>query len=143
MIQPPVELTTTDVFAPRLGDNEVRPTLNLHGAKVKDEAWMAHVASVINQDTLAEGDVITWSGYNSSILSDESVKPPAEIGIYPLFPDKAASASSMKHAMELTMKGTSFLNPGQTSVIGADQPLYALIKLIQWQYPDTFGGAAH
>ena len=37
------------------------------------------------------------------------------------------------------MKGTSFLNPGQTSVIGAEQPLYALIKLIQWQYPDTLG----
>ena len=64
LIQHPVELTTTEVFAPRLGDNEVIPTLNFHGAKVKDEAWMAHVTSVTNQDTLAEGDVITWSGNN-------------------------------------------------------------------------------
>ena len=28
---------------------------------------------------------------------------------------------------------------GQTSVLGADQPLYALIKQIQWLYSDTLG----
>ena len=100
---------------------------------------MAHVNSVLNQGTLAEGDIITWSGYNSVLASEQSVMPPAEIGIYPLFPDKAASASSMKHAMELTMQGTEFLNLGQTSVLGADQPLFANIKLLQWQYPNTLG----
>ena len=41
--------------------------------------------------------------------------------------------------MELTMQVIEFFNPGQISVLGADQPLYALIKLIQWQYPDTLG----
>lgn len=73
------------------------------------------------------------------LASSESVKPPAEIGVYPLFPYKAASASSMKHAMQITMQGTEFLNPGQTSVLGADQPLYAIIKQIQWQYPEELG----
>ena len=139
VIQPPVELTQTDVFAPRISNNKVRPPVDVQGAKVRDEAWMAHVNNVLKQGTLAEGDIITWSGYNSMQVSDESVKPPAEIGVYPLFPDKAASTSSMKPAMELTIKGTQFLNPGQTSVLGADQPLYAIIKLLQWQYPDTLG----
>ena len=139
VIQPPVELNQTDVCAPRRGDNEVRPPRDDRGAKIKDEAWMEHVTTVLKEGTIADGDVITWSGYNSMLASDESVKPPAEIGIYPLFPDKAASASSMKHAMDLTMQGTEFLNPGQTSVLGADQPLFALIKLVQWQYPDTLG----
>ena len=37
------------------------------------------------------------------------------------------------------MQVTEFLNPGQTTVLGADQPLYAIIKLIQWQCPDTLG----
>ncbi|KAJ8396485.1 hypothetical protein AAFF_G00017910 [Aldrovandia affinis] len=113
--------------------------IDVRGAKVKDEVWMAYVNSVLKQGTLSEGDVITWSGFNSMLGSDVSVKPPAEIGVYPLFPDKAASASSMKHPMELTMQGTEFLNPGQTSVLSADQPLYAIIKLLQWQYPDTLG----
>ena len=33
--------------------------------------------------------------------------------------------------MELMMQVTEFLNPGQTTVLGADQPLYEIIKLIQ------------
>ena len=32
-----------------------------------------------------------------------------------------------------------FLNSGQTSVLEADQPLYALCKQIQWSLPDTLG----
>ena len=37
------------------------------------------------------------------------------------------------------MQWTEILNPGQTCVIGADQTLYVIIKLIQWQFPDTLG----
>ena len=47
--------------------------------------------------------------------------------------------NSMKHAMELTMQWTEILNPDQTCVLGADQPLYAIIKLIQWQFPVILG----
>ena len=54
--------------------------------------------------------------------------PCVEIRIFPLLPEKAASPSMMKHAMELTMKGISFLNPGQTAVLGADLPFYAIAK---------------
>ena len=92
MIQPPVELAQTDVFAPRFGLNEVRPLVDLRGAKVKDEAWLVHVANALKQSASADGDVITRAGYNSLLVNDVSVKPPAVIGIYPLFPDKAASA---------------------------------------------------
>ena len=70
VIQPPVELAQTDVFAPRFGLNGVRPLV----------------------EGSADGDVITWAGYNSLLASDVSVKPPAVIGVYRLFPDKAASA---------------------------------------------------
>ena len=31
------------------------------------------------------------------------------------------------------------LNPGQTPVLTADQPLFALAKQIQWTWPDTLG----
>ena len=98
-----------------------------------------HVANAPKQSASADGDVITWAGYNSLLANDVSVKPQAVTGVYPLFPHKAASASPMKHAMELPMQGQTRLNPGQTSVIGADQPLYAIIKLIQWEFPDTLG----
>ena len=37
------------------------------------------------------------------------------------------------------MQWTEILNPGQTCVLDADQTLYAIIKLIQWQFPVTLG----
>ena len=54
MIQPPVKLTQTDVFAPRLGNSKVRPPLDVRDANVKDAAWMAHVSRVLKQGMLAE-----------------------------------------------------------------------------------------
>ena len=79
-----------------------------------------HVTNAPKQSASADGEVITWAGYISLLANDVSVKPPAVTGVYPVFPDKAASASSIKHAMELPMQETEFLNPGQTSVLGAD-----------------------
>ena len=88
---------------------------------------------------LVKGDVITWAGFNSHIRSDESIKSRAEIGILPLFPDKAASPSMMKHTMEIVKENTEFINSGQTPVLGADQPLYAICKQLQWQFPESLG----
>ena len=49
VIQPPVELAQTGVFAPRFGLNEVTPLVDLRGAKVKDEeAKRAHLRLVMS-----------------------------------------------------------------------------------------------
>ena len=116
----PVELGNNPVFVPRSIISQVRPSHSLvQGAKMNDELWMAHVNSVLQHDTLPEDEVITWSVYNSRLMNDDSVqqysilndvpkrkkKPPADIGVLPLFPDKAASPSMIKHAMQLTMQG--------------------------------------
>ena len=140
IIVPPVVIKNDDVFVPRSGDGHVRPTNNLvHSAKVKDEAWVSHVAEVMQKGELMKGDVITWAGFNSQIRSDESIKPKAEIGILPLFPDKVASPSMMKHTMEVVKESTEFINAGQTPVLGADQPLYAICIQLQWQFPESLG----
>ena len=70
---------------------------------MKDESWMANVSTQLKHDTLPEGEVITWSGYNARLMSDNSVKPKAVVGVLPLIPDKAASPSMMKHAMHLAI----------------------------------------
>ena len=41
--------------------------------------------------------------------------------------------------MLIVKKSTAFLNPGQTPVLGADQPLYAIAKQLQWQFPTILG----
>ena len=72
---------------------------------MNDELWMAHVNSVLQHDTLPEDEVITWSVYNSRLMNDDSLKQPAVIWALPLFPDKAASPSMIKHEMRLIMLG--------------------------------------
>lgn len=41
--------------------------------------------------------------------------------------------------MNIISSATKHLNPGQTPVIAMDQPLFALAKEIQWNWPDTHG----
>ena len=36
---------------------------------------MAQVSTMLKHDTSPEGEVITWSSYNTRLMSDDSVKP--------------------------------------------------------------------
>ena len=110
MIQPSVELNQNDTFAPRCATGKVKPQadVHMHNAEVKDEAWMSHVSTILKHDTLGTNDIIMWSGYNLMLASNESVKPPAEIGVYPFFPHKTASPSSMKQTCSSLCRAHSF-----------------------------------
>ena len=44
----------------------------------------------------------------------------------------------IRHAMDIVRQNVDFLNPGQTPVIAFDQPLYALAKQIQWNWPNIY-----
>ena len=57
----------------------------------------------------------------------------------PLLRDQAHEMPTIKHVMDKVKKTTSFLNPTQTTVITTDQPLFALAKQIQWDWPDEYG----
>lgn len=37
------------------------------------------------------------------------------------------------------MKTTNFLNPGQTAVIACDEPLFAIVKELQYAHPEQYG----
>ena len=41
--------------------------------------------------------------------------------------------------MQLTVHDTDTFNPGQSPVLGADQPLFAIAKQLQWALPDILG----
>ena len=51
----------------------------------------------------------------------------------------ANTPAMIHHAMLLIQQQTKYLNPGQTLVMTADQPLFALAKEIQWLKPDVLG----
>lgn len=53
--------------------------------------------------------------------------------------DNAHSVAMIKHSMQIVQHLTGQLNPGQTPVLTADQPLFALGKEIQWSWPEILG----
>ena len=64
---------------------------------------------------------------------------PAISAILPLFKDYANSAAMIKHCMTVVHSAVQKLNTSQVPVIAMDQPLFALAKQIQWQWPNSYG----
>ena len=44
----------------------------------------------------------------------------------------------IRHTLNVVAAATHHLNPSQVPVTTFDQPLYALAKQIQWQWPNTY-----
>ena len=91
-----------------------------------EEVFLTEVADAVN---------ITWSAHHAT----QKRSHPFEVSIsamMPLWRDQAHSVATIKHAMAKIHDTAAFLNPGQTPVIVADHPLYALAKQIQWKWPE-------
>ena len=52
--------------------------------------------------------------------------------------DQAHSVAPIRHVMDMIKEVVEILNPGQTPVVAADQPIYAVAKQIQWHWPDQY-----
>ena len=77
---------------------------------------------------------ITWASHHAT----QKMSQPFEVSITSLLPllrDQAHSVATLKHAMKNIRDTVAFLNPGQIPIIAADQPLYVLLKQIQWKWP--------
>lgn len=84
--------------------------------------------------------MISWSAYHAS----HQALPPTEndvslTSMLPLFREAANSVAMIRHSMNMVKNAVEILNPGQVPIIACDQPLYALAKQIQWNWPDTHG----
>ena len=107
---------------------------------VNDEAWLKHVHKVLVEKQGGLQDIpVTYSGFFSHCQGSNNVRPRATVGVFPVFYEKAASMAMQKHAMLMSKKATSFVNPGQIPVIVGDCPLYAIQKKCQWRYPQEVG----
>lgn len=91
------------------------------------------------KEELAKDVKVTWAGFHSKLQASNSIKPPAVIGILPVFREKSSDPAMVKHVMHIVKENIQFLNPGQTPVLGGDQPLYALAKQMQWKFPEILG----
>ena len=63
--------------------------------------------------------------------------------VIPLFYEKSATPAMIKHGMDVIRQAIQYLNPGQIPVTTFDRPLFALVKFVQWKWPDTYGERVH
>lgn len=97
--------------------------------------WLEKVHGTTDVD---DSSNITWSAHHASQQRTKDFDT-SITSLLPLLRDQAHSVATIKHAMNKIREGVAFLNPGQTPVLTADQPLYALAKQIQWHWPDEYG----
>lgn len=81
---------------------------------------------------------ISWAAYHAS-QQPVQCHPPTITAMLPLFPDDSKSVAMIRHSMNMIKQAVHELNPGQVPVITLDQPLYAIAKLIQWNWQETYG----
>ena len=103
----------------------------------EDWKWVSSAMVLLGKDDVQKDDTISWSAYHAS--KQQNVEnPEALVATLSIFYEKADSPSMVKHAMQLTIKVTEFLNPDQMPVMAADQPIFATMKLLQWKWPELF-----
>ena len=83
-------------------------------------------------------DSLTWSAYHSSQKENTDIEVSIS-SLLPLLNDPAHSIVTVKHVMNRIQEAVMLLNPGQTPVLAADQPLYAMAKQIQWTWREKYG----
>ena len=104
---------------------------HLEGAQAHERCWLEHSIKLIEKANMDEGDIIAWPAYHASLRHPSDDIQPALTQLLPLFNEKAATASIIKHGMDMLKKATQFLNPGQIPVIALDALLYTLVKYVQ------------
>eukprot|EP00112_Aurelia_sp_Birch-Aquarium-sp1_P025733 Seg873.8 transcript_id=Seg873.8/GoldUCD/mRNA.D3Y31 product="hypothetical protein" protein_id=Seg873.8/GoldUCD/D3Y31 len=90
------------------------------------------------QDITSECNV-SWGAFHASQTERLNFDLPAISVMLPLFQDDSKSVAMIRHSMSVTKMAIQHLNQDQVPVITYDQPLFALAKLIQWQWPETYG----
>ena len=102
-------------------------------AAEKEEAgWLNFVKAAIEKQ--AVDNWISWSAYFAN-AHHAIIPPPAIHALLPIFTESARSTTVLRHSMDITSAAVQYLNPGQIPVLTADQPLFTMLKEIQW----TFG----
>ena len=98
---------------------------------------MDKVLDVVVKDHSVD-DNVSWSAYHTSQCT-KAAGMNCVNALLPLFHESANTVAMIRHSLNVINQEVRHTNPGQTIVVTADHPLYALTKEIQWLWPDTYG----
>ena len=107
----------------------------ISGIFQEESDWMKSVRDSSNENKSA----LSWAAYNAAACN--SVKDPDISALLPMWRESSKSPAMIRHAINVIIRAVQHLNPFQTPVIAFDQPLYAIGKTIQWNFPNKYGPA--
>ncbi len=97
--------------------------------------WLETVEQSYLLDVQSDSN-ISWAAYHASRQPAQDC-PPAITAMLPLFHDDSKSVGMIRHSMDVIKQAVQELNPSQVPVITLDQPLFAIAKWIQWNWPEA------
>lgn len=105
----------------------------------KQEAeWLAKIVGVVGSEEVTHKHInVSWAAFHTGQapqIKDEIVQPK----ILLVFTEASNTLAMVKDCLTVILRAHSFTNPGKTPWVAADQPLFALLKIIQWCFPNTF-----
>ena len=139
---PPVLLPNNNPSLPLVQSDMRGNGKTVAKAITQEFQWLEEVKeAVLNASQgLPQKKCISWSVYHSNQDGNEDKNSePAISSPLPLFPDQAKSAAMICHSLDIIKACVDHLNYGQIPVVAMDQPLYAVAKQIQWNFPEKYG----
>ena len=82
---------------------------------------------------------VSWSAYNARKVERHEAHPTTLSTLLPLLKESITSKATVAHTMQIVKLILLRLNPGQIPVMTGDQPVYAILKQVQWLYPEFYG----
>ena len=82
---------------------------------------------------------VSWSAYNARKVERHEAHPTTLSTLLPLLKESITSTGTVAHTMKIVKLILLRLNPGQIPVMTGDQPVYAILKQVQWLYPEFYG----
>ena len=114
----------------RTGDILCSNINNLNGI----DLWIKQLSSFdFNNSQEKEISFAAFFSANSSYAMQKSIST-----LLPILEDSINSTAMVRHCIEIVRNTINHLNPGQKTVLTADQPVYGLGKQVQWTYQEDY-----
>ena len=98
---------------------------------------MCHVENELTVEEAERSHNISRSAFNAPLI--DTIKERDESALLLLFRESSKSVAMIRRGLDIIKAAIDYLNKGQLPVIVFDQPLYALEKLVQWNWKGNYG----
>ena len=105
----------------------------LNQTSIEIEEWLN---KIVNKNFAEDEDRINFASFFSARMQKKM--PKFFLTLMPLLDESINSSAMVRHCVNLTSKLTNPLNPGQVTIITADQPVFAIGKQVECRYPGKF-----